>query len=146
MKKEVKKIFKRINSQKFAVMASFDGDYPYCNLMSFYLIENLKTIYIATSKKSHKYQNMIKHRKVSLLVDNTSNKLENIKESYAITIIGDVDEVNPKKQNAIKNEYLKKYPLLKKFVNDNETILIKINIKKYICVDNFDHVSEIIID
>lgn len=138
-------IHNRIIDHKFAVLASFDGQYPYCSLMSFYLEPKHNALYLVTSRKTYKYKNITAHPRVSLLIDNRSNDPRDVENAYAITIIGDVEELTPVEEAAIRPRYQEKHPLLTDFVSDETSAILKIKIRRYIMVDHFQQVTQIVI-
>lgn len=139
MKKSIKEKFSNLlKHQRFAVIATQDKNQPYANLVSFLVKNDFKKIYFPTSKKTKKFQNILANSKISILIDNRGNKPIDIKNAMVVTGIGITKEIIEKKVN---NEFLKKHPYLKDFINSPNCAMIEISIEKYILVDNFENVN-----
>jgi len=134
-KQKLKEILK---NQRFAVIATQGKNEPYTNLVSFTSNENLKKIYFPTSKKTKKFENIIRNSKISILIDNRGNKPKDIKNAIAITAVGIAKEII---SSEIVNNFIKKHPYLKDFINSYNCAMIEINVEKYIIVDNFQNVN-----
>lgn len=139
MKYSIKKNLKNIlKKQKFAVIATQNKNEPYTSLVTFLAREDFKKIYFPTSKNTKKYENLSKNSKISILIDNRENKPKDIKNAIAVTAVGKSKET---KDDKIVNNFLKKHPYLKDFINSKDCIMIEINVEKYIVVDNFQNVK-----
>lgn len=133
-------IQKLLETQLFAVLATQSEEYPYCSLVGFASSSDIKEIYFATTRATHKYKNMTAHSKISLLINSQSNKADDFKEAQALTAFGTAVEV--KNDQEALGLYLKKVPYLEDFVKSADCALIKVNIDRYILVSNFQNVQE----
>jgi hypothetical protein len=73
-----------------------------------------------------------------MLIDDRDNRPDDIKNAIAVTIVGKSKETKNKK---VINNFLKKHPYLKDFINSPECAMVQIDIEKYISVDNFQNVT-----
>jgi len=139
MKESIKEKFRNLlKNQRFAVIATQDKNEPYTNLVSFLVNNDFKKIYFPTSKKTKKYENLSANSKISMLIDNRGNKPIDIKNAIVVTAIGKSKET---KEKIIINEFLKKHPYLKDFINSPNCAMIEISIEKYVIVDNFENIT-----
>ena len=60
-------------TQKHAVLATDSDGQPYTSLIAYALTSDMKGIVFATPKDTSKYRNILKNRRVSLLIDTRSN-------------------------------------------------------------------------
>jgi general stress protein 26 len=132
------KLEKLFKEQRFAVIATQDKNEPYTNLVSFLINDDYKKIYFPTSKKSKKFQNLLKNSKISILIDNRGNLPIDIKKTIVTTATGITKET---KEKIVINKFLKKHPYLKDFLNSPNCAMIEISIEKYIVVDNFENIN-----
>jgi nitroimidazol reductase NimA-like FMN-containing flavoprotein (pyridoxamine 5'-phosphate oxidase superfamily) len=111
------------------VMATVSPSGPHCSLMSYVTGEDCREIYVATSKETKKYHNLLVNPACSLLIDSREkrDKGANIR---ALTITGTFqDSVEPQKKEAIRNALLKRHPDLHDFLTDPSVEIISIKIE-----------------
>ena len=82
-----------LQDQKFAVLSTYDSSQPYCNLVAFADINKGKSIIFITDRNTRKYRNLKKNEKVSLLIDNRTNRNIDFDEAIAVTLMGRAKEV-----------------------------------------------------
>lgn len=142
----LKECIKRIlNNQNLAVLATHTGSSPYTSLVGFMASQDLKEIYFATFINTRKYHNITQHSQVSLLVDSRTNRGDDFKNSSALTILGDAETVPHEQRNKIVSLYLDKFSHLQDFIDDPQCALVRIMVAKYILVQRFQEVFELII-
>jgi nitroimidazol reductase NimA-like FMN-containing flavoprotein (pyridoxamine 5'-phosphate oxidase superfamily) len=140
------KIFNQIqhllNAQYFGVLATQGIEYPYCTLVGYAASPDYKEIIFATIRETRKYKNLKKTPNVSMLIDSQTNQVNDFKDTEALTVLGSAREVGTNSDNDYLAIYLKKHPYLKEFVSEPNCALIKVNVSKYILVNNFQNVRE----
>jgi len=137
-KLELEKLESLLQSQRFAVLATQGEIEPYQNLIAFINTKDLKQIIFATSKNTKKYDNIINNSRISILIDNRVNKPDDIKKALVVTIVG-IADVLKHDLDFYKNLFLKKHPYLADFINLHDTVLINLNVEKYLLVDHFEN-------
>ena len=133
-----------INStQRHAVLATVSNGQPYTSLIAFAMMPDMTNLIFATPKDSSKYRNMIRNRKVALLIDTRSNSDSAYMKSEAVTIIGTARPVRrSRKWEEFSAVLLKKHPVLKKFAEAETTALIVVEAEKVFHTGSFQEVSE----
>lgn len=132
-------IFKQ---QKLGVLATISEDGPYQSLVAIAVLPGLKEIVFATDKNTSKFRNIQKTDEVSLLVDNRTGLLNDLKSIIIVTAIGNASEVEGAFEEGPGREYMDCHPLLgQKFLTDSSA-LVSIKVKKYIVVTCFNEVNE----
>lgn len=132
-----------LDSQILAVLSTQRQGQPYANLIAFAHADDLSTLVFATPKPTRKFTNLMTEPRVSLLVDNRGNRESDFHEASAVTIIGEVSEINEDSLNCYKALYLQRHPHLETFVNSPSTAFLKVTVKHYILVNRFQHVMEL---
>ncbi|MFH1062188.1 MAG: pyridoxamine 5'-phosphate oxidase family protein [Candidatus Omnitrophota bacterium] len=144
--KDEEKIFNQIKSllstQHFGVLATQSKEYPYCSLVGFAATEDCHEIIFATIRDTHKYKNLKHLPKVSLLIDNQTNKENDISQAQALTVLGKAEEISSQTIADYLGIYLRKQPYLKEFVTAPNCALIKVSVMKYILVNDFKNILE----
>lgn len=80
-----------------AVLATESEGQPYTSLISYAITPDAKEIVFATPKSTQKYKNILKNRRISILIDTRSNTEKDYIEAEAITILGNPSHKNKKK-------------------------------------------------
>jgi len=132
-----------ISSQLFAVVSSIGNRRPYSNLVSFTMANDLRSLIFFTNRNTRKYKNIQESNSVSLLIDNRSNRLSDITRTVAITVIGSAYE-ELQERSSLQEVFLTKHPKLKKFVNDPNSALIRVNVHEYV-IASFDKTERVIL-
>ncbi|MDH5203854.1 MAG: pyridoxamine 5'-phosphate oxidase family protein [Nitrospirota bacterium] len=130
-------------TQKHAVLATDSDGQPYTSLVAYALISDMKGIVFATPKDTNKYRNILKNRRVSLLIDTRSNTEKDYMGAESVTILGNAQQVKrSKKRSELASILTKKHPKLSKFIDSPEGALVFVEITKCIHVTRFQSVSE----
>lgn len=136
-------ILSLLDSQLLAALSSQRNGQPYTNLISFVPADDLTTILFATPKATRKFNNIMGDSRVSLLIDNRSNREIDFHEAAAVTVIGKAQETVPEERDPYMSVFLDRHPYLKKFVESPTTALMKITASHYILVTRFQKVLEL---
>ena len=131
-----------LQSQQLAVLSTQRSGQPYASLMAFAHTDDLRKMVVATGISTRKHQNIMADARVSLLVDNRSNREEDFHEAAALTIIGVANPVAEEERPLYERLYLKKHPYLEKFLSSPTTAFFKIEIRHYLLVTRFQSVME----
>lgn len=137
---EIKRL---LNSQLFGVIATNAENYPYTTLIGYAITEDYSELVFATIRETRKYKHIDKRSGVSFLIDNRTNNTMDIQDAIALTILGNAQEVNDNEYKHYQSLLLRKHPYFREFVMAPNCALIKVNIKKYIMVSNFQNVIEL---
>lgn len=139
-KNELRKIF---NFQHLAALATLGDDGPYINLVAFAATDDLKYLLFSTSKSTKKYANILKNPDVTMLIDNRKNDESDFYDTIAVTVMGQVNQVNESERYKLTNIFILKNPILSDFLNSQNNVFLKIEVKKYIFVSNFGQIDEL---
>jgi nitroimidazol reductase NimA-like FMN-containing flavoprotein (pyridoxamine 5'-phosphate oxidase superfamily) len=129
-------------AQRFAVLATQQGDQPYINLIAFAISNDHSSIIFATSRNTQKYRNIQANNKVAILIDSRRNELSDFSGALAITALGLAHEVAKDRKDILVNNYINRHPTLEEFLLKPETAAISIKIMDYILA-RFDRVERI---
>jgi heme iron utilization protein len=130
-------------SRDVGVLATSREDWPYANLVAFSVSDNLFEIIFATPRQSRKYENLAANPRVSVLIDDRSNDIADLKDAVAATAIGTAVEVNGSEKKRCLSAYAAKHPHLHDFAHSSSTAVFRITVEKYIMVSRFQNVVEI---
>ena len=134
------KIKELLDQQKLGVLATQGEKYPYNSLVAYAFSEDLRYIFFATMKHTRKYDNIMKHHHVSMLIDNRKNDVTDFKDAVALTVMGTMVNTAPLEYREL---YLNRFPHLKDFIEDPNTTIMTLKIDKYIYVQRFQEVLEL---
>jgi nitroimidazol reductase NimA-like FMN-containing flavoprotein (pyridoxamine 5'-phosphate oxidase superfamily) len=128
--------------QKLASLATSKGEQPYTSLVAFVATDNLRTILFATEKNSTKYSNIVANRKVSMLIDDRTNRVTDFHKGIAVTVIGQAQELKADQYIRYLKRYLNKHPHLEEFVKSPDCSLLRVDVETYRIVTRFQQVTE----
>jgi hypothetical protein len=130
-------------SELHAVLSTASRGVPYTSLIAFALNPDTGGILFATPRNTMKYRNILRNKKVSLLIDNRSNTKGDYMKAEAITLVGMAHPVRrSKKWTILAGVLLRKHPDLKSFVHAPSTALVIVEPDRYIHVSRFQTVTE----
>jgi nitroimidazol reductase NimA-like FMN-containing flavoprotein (pyridoxamine 5'-phosphate oxidase superfamily) len=127
-------------SQGLAVLSTSERGQPYCNLVAFSSSDDLRHLVFATTRATRKFSNIGSEPRVSMLVDNRSNKVSDFHEAMAVTATGNASEVMGPARDALLKVYLAKHPHLEDFVMSPTCALMRVEVDRYYVVSRFQHV------
>ncbi len=133
-------------TQSLGVLATSAGGHPYTTLVGFAVNANLQEIFFATHRSTRKYANLSGDERVTLLIDNRSNRAEDFRSAAALTAFGTAREVAAEEQDNLKQLFLGKHPMLKEFVLSPGCALCRISVQRYSLVRRFQDVVELVLD
>jgi nitroimidazol reductase NimA-like FMN-containing flavoprotein (pyridoxamine 5'-phosphate oxidase superfamily) len=130
-------------TQMLAVLCTQNKGWPYGSLVAFASTDDLREIVFATPRTTRKYDNIDTDKRVALLIDNRSNKVEDFHQATAATAIGEIQEITAAKADPYVSLYLEKHPHLQDFVQAPTCALLRVKVEKYYIVNRFQHVIEL---
>lgn len=130
--------------QKFAVLATGGGDDLRTNLIAFAVTDDLRYFIFTTPVATRKYSNIRKNARISLFVDNRSNKQSDTQEAIGVTVSGIAEMENVSED--LLQLYLAKHPHLSEFALSSSNALIRIRVHRYDIVRGIHHVTEVVMD
>jgi heme iron utilization protein len=143
-KDELEQLLQQLfSNQLLAVLGTQSQSGPYGNLVAFYATDDLKHLLFATTRSTRKYDNILKTPQVAMVIDNRSNKEGDFHEAIAVTAIGKVNEVGGLEKEQLKALYLAKHPGLFDFIQSPTCALLKIEVRTYYIVRQFQQVTEL---
>ena len=147
IKKGTISVLDRLNAldkdQLHAVLATDSDGQPYTSMIAYALTPDKKGIVFATPRKTHKYKNILKNNRVSLLIDTRSNTEKDYMSAESLTILGNAKRVRKGgKWSVLAGVLMQKHPNLNEIIRSPETKLIFVKITRCIHVTRFQTVSE----
>lgn len=137
------KVEKVLAEQRFGILATLMGEYPYTGAVAFAAPENGMKIYFATPRATRKFANLKHHPHASMFISNNSNLAEDITRAIGITAVGTTAEVMKNRSNQkVFRFFSARHPYLDEFINSPDTAMFVLNVEKYHVVRNFQQVFE----
>jgi nitroimidazol reductase NimA-like FMN-containing flavoprotein (pyridoxamine 5'-phosphate oxidase superfamily) len=141
---EMRKIVKNLlDSQRLAVLATSASGQPYTSLIAFAATGDMQEIIFATSRATRKFANLSTEPRVSLLMDDRSNRETDFGQASAVTVLGTAAEALGRERERLLSLFLAKHPTLEEFVTAPACALIRVQVEKYLLVTRFQEVREI---
>ena len=137
-------ISRLLSSQRLGVLSTrLLSSGPYSSLVAFSESEDLSCLYFSTPRTTRKFNNLLQDKRVSMLIDNRSNRISDFHLAVAATALGDADAVPREKSETLLQSYLTKHPYLKDFARSVSCALVRIRVRRYILVERFQNVTEL---
>ena len=128
--------------ERQAVLSTDAEGQPYASLVAFALLPGCTGAVFATPRATLKYRNILRNPNVALLLDNRSNREEDLLGAEAITVIGKAKPVRRGRRWKELAEILtQKHPGLSRFVRSSSTVLVLIEASQCIHVSQFQTVT-----
>ncbi len=133
-------------SQRLAVLATSQQGQPYTSLVAFAFSEDLRRLFFATPRATRKFANLLAEPRVSLLIDNRSNRSDDFREAIAVTALGRAQEINDSEGQGLLRRYLDRHADLKEFVTAPTCALLQVEVTSYSLVSRFQNVVDILLE
>jgi nitroimidazol reductase NimA-like FMN-containing flavoprotein (pyridoxamine 5'-phosphate oxidase superfamily) len=130
------------DSQKLAVLSTHRGGQPYASLVAFLATTDLRYIFFITPKTTRKFTNLTADHRVAILINSSSNQVSDFHRAISVTAVGRAEEVGGSERERILDQYLQKHPHLEDFGRSPTCALVRISVKTYYMVQNFQNVME----
>ena len=132
-----------LQDQNLGVLATSAAGHPYTTLVGFVATEKLDELLFATHRSTRKYSYLKSDERVSLLIDNRSNRAKDFREAAALTAIGTAREVPAEYREQLIQVFLDRHPHLAEFVRSPGCALCLIKVQRYSLVQRFQDVLEL---
>ncbi len=129
-----------VATQRLAVLATYNGEHPYCSLVAFAATPDLGQLLFVTSRHTRKFANLQCHGEVALLIDDRSGDETDLRRAMAATAVGRAEEVPPDQAAEARAVYLARHPQLVDFVDAPTCALVRVQVRTYHVVTRFQQV------
>jgi len=130
-------------TQYLAVLATQNSGQPYTSLVAFAATDDLKHLLFATGQSTRKYANLKSDARAAMLIDNRSNRADDIAHATAATATGLTEVISGDTADRLRALYLVKHPHLEAFINAPSTAFISLTVDHYSVVSKFQEVTEL---
>jgi nitroimidazol reductase NimA-like FMN-containing flavoprotein (pyridoxamine 5'-phosphate oxidase superfamily) len=131
------------DSQKLAVLSTHHNGQPYASLVAFLATTDLRYIFFITPKTTRKFANLTADNRVAILINSSSNQVSDFHRAISVTAVGQAEEVGGSERELILDQYLQKHPHLEDFGRSPTCALVRVSVKTYYMVQNFQNVMEL---
>jgi nitroimidazol reductase NimA-like FMN-containing flavoprotein (pyridoxamine 5'-phosphate oxidase superfamily) len=143
IKKQIREL---LINQKLGVLSTHHSGQPYASLIAFVGREDLREIFFVTPRTTRKFANLSADSRVAILINSSLNMDSDFHEALSITALGNAKEIKGSEKDEILSLYLTKHPYLEAFATSPTCAVVRVSIKTYVMVKNFQHVMELHID
>ena len=130
-------------TQRHAVLATVSGGQPYTSLVAFAMTPDMKNAVFATPRDTAKYKNILRNKRVALLIDTRANTDAAYMKSEAVTIVGSATPVRRgRRREEFASLLIRKHPALRGFVGARTTSIVLVEAAACFHTGSFQKVSE----
>jgi nitroimidazol reductase NimA-like FMN-containing flavoprotein (pyridoxamine 5'-phosphate oxidase superfamily) len=132
-----------LGSQLVGVLSTNGAYGPYASLVAFAASNDLKHLVFATHRKTRKYANLSRESRVAFLVDNRNNRPSDTCRSAGVTALGRAEALQAQGKAEWLTRYLQRQPHLEEFIRSPGSVLVRIQVQRYLLVSHFQDVVEL---
>ena len=129
-------------SQNLAVLATHSQKQPYASLVAFAATDDLKYLYFVTPKTTRKFANLVINPQVAVLINSGTNQTADFHRAISVTAVGEAEEIIAADREPLLSLYLAKHPHLAEFAQSPTSALVRVTVRSYYLVKNFQEVLE----
>lgn len=133
-------ITKLLRQERFGVLSTIGNPWPHPSLIGFFCEHDFSQVYFFTSRETRKFRNLNSNPAVSLMIDNRSRPLVNLRATSTLTVFGDARVLNDQEKASIRELFLNRHPELSQFSGLGNTAACTIDVDHYNLVYNFGEV------
>jgi len=131
-----------LGTQYFAVLNTLGQGLPHSNLVSFAIIDDLRSLVFVTGRNTRKYGNIKENHNISLLIDSRTNAPSDTLQAIAITVVGTAREETDNK-STLQAVFLARHPQLRHFVEAPSSAIMLVTVQEYI-IAGFDTAQRVV--
>ena len=126
-----------VKENDICVLATVSGNKPHCSLMAYVADDDCREIYMVTRRESRKYENLMKNRSVSLLIDTREEYPGSRRpEAKALTVIGTFKKIDDKnKKIQVRSKLLDRHPHVKEFLDHPDAEILCIRVESFLLLN-----------
>ena len=126
-----------VKEKDICVLATVSGDKPHCSLMAYVTDDDCREIYMVTHRESRKYENLIKNRSVSLLIDTREEHAGSRRpEAKALTVSGTFKKIDDKnKKIQVRSKLLDRHPHVREFLDHPDAEIVCIRVESFLLLN-----------
>jgi nitroimidazol reductase NimA-like FMN-containing flavoprotein (pyridoxamine 5'-phosphate oxidase superfamily) len=129
-------------SQPIVVLGTSSDD-PYSCLVGFRITDDFHYLIFSTMRDRLKYRQIEANPRVSLMIDDRSEKQHDFEKTTSVTIVGTAEDIRGSERQDYAELLLQKHPVLEEFVNDADCAVMRVTIDKMYVVSQFESVLKI---
>jgi nitroimidazol reductase NimA-like FMN-containing flavoprotein (pyridoxamine 5'-phosphate oxidase superfamily) len=134
-----------LTSQQVAVLSTHNQGQPYGTLVGFSVSPNLKSIFFATTRTTRKFANIVADDRVAMTFDDRTRGPADFYEAVGVTACGRAAEVSKSQRSTNLRRFLAKHPHLKDFVMSPNCAFLRVRVDRYVIVQRFQDVIELVV-
>jgi len=126
-----------VKEKDICVLATVSGDKPHCSLMAYVTDDDCREIYMVTHRESRKYENLMKNRSVSLLIDTREEHAgSRLPEAKALTVSGTFMKIDDKdKKIQVRSKLVERHPHVKEFLDHPDAEILCIRVESFLLLN-----------
>jgi nitroimidazol reductase NimA-like FMN-containing flavoprotein (pyridoxamine 5'-phosphate oxidase superfamily) len=145
MDKIREKINNFITNKSICVLATVEGDRPYCSLMNYFADDSSSKFYMVTLRNTRKFQNLLSNPWVSLLIDSGDNA--DLSSAQALTVEGVYESISDQQKiKWAKSRLSAENPPLEEFCNLPDTEVLCIRARSFLFLNGLLDSHYLVID
>jgi len=126
---------------RLAVLATVGDGQPHASLVAISPMDAYRKLIFATYRNTRKYHNLALNGKVAILVESHDINSAGLQESFVLTALGQVEEIEAGEYDLALQTHLERHPELFSFMQSEDCALVRIKVDNYQVVRGIDDVE-----
>jgi len=132
-----------VDKQPYAVLCVQGNNQPYGALVAFAFSDDLRHAVFVTPVATRKYRLLRECDHVAFVIDNRSNKADDLMDIEAVTVTGRSQMIERGREfERCSGLLVTRHPYLKSFVNAASCALFRVDVVRFLHVARFQEVSQ----
>jgi len=139
----LEKMTSLVRSHDTCVLATVFEGRPHCSLMAYAADDACREIYMATTRTTSKFRNLLSNPHVSLLIDTRVEHRGEIRpEAKALTVSGEVRPIQDKAERAaVEARLTAAHPYLKEFMTHEDAVVFCVRVTSFLLLEGISNAS-----
>ncbi|WP_373484747.1 pyridoxamine 5'-phosphate oxidase family protein [Acetobacterium malicum] len=125
-----------LRENSLCVLCTEAAGSPYCSLMTYLLSDDLRVLYLISTRKSRKFKNLLANPRVSVLVDSRQHRGPTATENIvSVTFSGLFQPLADSETQRVKTAFAREHPELTEILNHPDSVIFAIKLMSYLLLD-----------
>ncbi len=127
---------KILQENSLCVLCTEANGNPYCSLMTYILMDDLRTLYMISTLKSRKYKNLLANPNVSVLIDTRQKpNTTSTKKIISVTFAGIFQPLKGSESQKVRTNLANNHSELDDFLKDPNCAIFSVKLKSFLLLD-----------
>ncbi|WP_026395073.1 pyridoxamine 5'-phosphate oxidase family protein [Acetobacterium malicum] len=125
-----------LRENSLCVLCTEAAGNPYCSLMTYLSSDDLRVLYLVSTRESRKFKNLLANPRVSVLVDSRQHRGPTATENIvSVTFSGLFQPLADSETERVKTAFTREHPELTEILTHPDSVIFAIKLMSYLLLD-----------